>query len=179
MGACFASSADKNNEALFDDKETEKLQQDAQQLLADSAETAEYCNQRLLENGIDCKQIAMEAGVAVADATILMCSKMFDDAKDILGDTVTEYAKNPEYQGFVDKVKDEAMKQGQGALSEMMMKEGLKQIDAATRAAIVETDLNKSKAHFDKIDIDPKALVQKAVMQAILAGKKKAADESK
>ena len=44
MGQCIAGSEDKNNEALFTEKEGQKLAEDGKQLLEDGLHTAEYCN---------------------------------------------------------------------------------------------------------------------------------------
>ncbi len=55
-------------------------------------------NQRLLDNGIDVKELALQAGSAVADASIVLAAKMFDDGKIVVANAVEDALKSPEGQ---------------------------------------------------------------------------------
>lgn len=73
-------------------------------------------DQTLKENGIDVRELAMEAGVALKDASILLAAKMFEDAKTLLSDGIQEVTTNPEYAEMLDEMKKQAMAEGQAVV---------------------------------------------------------------
>ena len=59
-------------------------------------EMASAANDKLLENGIDVKALAVQAGVAVGEASIVLAQKMFEDGKVVVANAIQEAMKSPE-----------------------------------------------------------------------------------
>ena len=59
-------------------------------------EMASSANEKLLENGIDVKALAIQAGTAIGEASIVLAQKMFEDGKVVVGNALAEALKSPE-----------------------------------------------------------------------------------
>ena len=57
---------------------------------------ASSANAKLLENGIDVKALAVQAGCAIGEASVVLAQKMMEDGKIVIGEAINEAFKNPE-----------------------------------------------------------------------------------
>ena len=70
----------------------------------------------MLDNGIDLKAISKDIGAQILDGACLLAAKMFEDAKII----ASEALSNPEYRDVAQSTKDAIVAKAQEEFTEFM-----------------------------------------------------------